>query len=241
MSKGRIAGLVCEGPSDWAIFEALIQKLWPDIVDVRRLHPEVDEFDRARGASGWTGVREWCRRNAGKLSSVIDPGLGPPLDLLVVAIDVDIAVAAGIADPPTQGSAYDATRLCQVIRTWLKPDGAPPLPDQLVISIPAMAAESWAIAALFAAEANPENLARPAEYLVKKKQLDWDADPERRRKGKIHKAPVTYRRFAQQIAGKLARVRKTCPQAERTCRKIERTRAARASPPQASSRSRSMR
>jgi hypothetical protein len=224
MSRRRVAGLVCEGQSDSIIFEELIQELWPEVVDVRRLHPEVDEYDRAVGASGWTGVQAWCRRHAGRLASVIDPGIGPPLDVLVVALDVDIAVAAGIADPPKHGSAYDAARLCQTIRDWLQPAGASALPEELLIAIPAMATEAWVLAALYAAERNPEILARPAERLVAKKQLDWDPDPERRKKRKVRKPPAIYRRFAQQIAGKLPRVRKGCPEAERICRKLERRR-----------------
>ncbi|HWU86952.1 MAG TPA: hypothetical protein VN253_06740 [Kofleriaceae bacterium] len=218
--------MVCEGQSDSVIFEELIQKLWPEVVDIRRLHPEVDELDRAVGSSGWTGVREWCRRHAGKLASIIDPGIGQRLDVLVVAldIDIDIAVAAGISDPPKHGSAYDATRLCQTIKDWLRPTGAPSLPEELVIAVPSMATEAWAIAALYTSERNPENIEKPAEYLVAKKQLDWDADPERRKKRKIRKLPATYRRFAQQISGKLSRVRKACPEAARICRKIERRR-----------------
>ena len=59
---------------------------------------------------------------------------------------------------------------------------------------------------------------------MEKKQLDWDPDPERRKKRKVRKPPAIYRRFAQQIAGKLPRVRKACPEAERICRKLERRR-----------------
>ena len=58
-------GLVCEGESDFVLLGAVARTLWPAATRVRRLHPEVDELTGyAIGASGWTGVRAWCEKNA---------------------------------------------------------------------------------------------------------------------------------------------------------------------------------
>lgn len=219
MSRRRkVAALVCEGPSDFEIFRAIVQEVWPEIEEVLPLQPEIDAEGYAVGQSGWPGVRKWCLDNAGRLDNVIDPGIGPRLDLLVIALDADIAVQAGISDAPIHGSAYDTGRLCATVKGWLRPAGGrTAIPPEVVISIPAMATETWVIASLYAAEKNPEAIADPTRYLVDNDQLAWD--PLRKRKAR--KPPPVYRRFAAQITGKLARVRKRCTEAERTCRKIE--------------------
>lgn len=219
-SRRRVAALVCEGPSDFEIYRAIVQEVWPEIDDVLPLQPEIDAEGYALGQSGWPGVRKWCLDNAGRLDDVIDPGIGPRLDLLVIALDADIAVQAGIADAPVHGSAYDTARLCTTVKGWLRPVGGRAIPPEVVVSVPAMATETWVIASLYAGENNPERIADPTRYLVEERQLVWD--PLRKRKAR--KPPPVYRRFAAQIAGKLARVRKRCTEAERTCRKIEQRR-----------------
>jgi hypothetical protein len=223
-ARRRVAGLVWEGATDVLIFERIIREVWPEIEDVLRLHPELDELDRARGSSGWTGVERWCTTHADKLSSVIDPGIGPPLDLLVVALDADVAALAGIEDPPARGSAYDTTRLCDTIKRWLTTPTRSTLPRELVIAIPAMATEAWAIAGLYPRARQPERVDAPAQYLVERGKLEWDPDPRRRARGKVRKDPARYRAIAHAIAKQLARVRSSCPEAERLCAKLERAR-----------------
>jgi len=220
-SRRRVAALVYEGPSDFEIYRAIIQKVWPEIDDVLSLQPEIDAEGYAVGQSGWPGVRKWCLDKAGRLDGVIDPGIGPRLDLLVIALDADIAAQAGIIDAPAHGSAYDTARLCTTVKRWLRPGvGRAAIPPEVVISIPAMATETWVIASLYAGENSPESIADPTRYLVEADQLAWDPLSKR----KARKPPPVYRRFAAQIAGKLARVRKRCIEAERTCRKIEQRR-----------------
>lgn len=209
-----VAGVVCEGHSDFAILERVLRKLWPEVDEVLLLQPILDSMQRAQGSSGSSGVKEWCERNAGKLSAVIDPGVGRPLDLLIIVLDADAAISAGIEDPPKTPSSYDASRLCTTIRGWL----GKPLPPQLMITIPAMAIEAWIVASMFKTPAKPETLVNPAHTLVDKGQLELDRRPKRQHK--VVKPPHKYRAFAEQVAGKWSRVKKACAEAARLERKV---------------------
>jgi len=149
----------------------------------------------------------------------LKPDVGDPIDLLLVAIDVDIAVQAGIANPPQDVGGYETTRLRDTIQSWLQSPNVTNLPGQVILSTPAMAIEAWVIAALYPKQKSPENLPDPAEYLVRRKKLRPST-----RNGKPWKELHRYRSFASQVAGKLKQVRKACPEAERSCRSIERLR-----------------
>lgn len=217
-------GLVCEGPSDFGLFEAVVRKLWPAVSRVLPLQPLVDELTgHAQGATGWTGVKAWCQEYAGKLDLVIDPGIGPPLDLLVIAIDADIATEALAEEPRlASSSTHLPTRLRAQIKAWLDITNDVALPPAVVVSAPTMAIEAWVVAAMFPSQRAPEQLHSPAKFLVAKRLLAMDS----RRPGKVQKPPQTYRRFAAQLAAEFDRVRKRCPEARQTAEDIERRRAA---------------
>ncbi|TMQ05644.1 MAG: hypothetical protein E6J90_48325 [Deltaproteobacteria bacterium] len=210
-----VAGIVCEGQSDFAILSEVLCRLWPETEQVLLLQPILDSLDRAQGASGASGVNAWCMEHRGKLASVIDSGAGPRLDLLVIALDADAAIDAGIDDPPKHPSAYDATRLCSKLRTWL--GGLPP---ELLIVIPAMAIEAWVVAARYPRPANPETILRPAHYLVDQGVLFLDTRPKRQHK--VIKPPEKYRGFGRDVASRWPRVAKRCREASRFERKLQR-------------------
>lgn len=216
MSSPRIAALVCEGQTDVPILRAAIQAVWPEVEEVRCLQPELDETDRARGPAGWTQVRTWCERHSGPaLNDVLDPDIGNPIDLLLVAIDVDIAIEAGIADPPKHVGAYETTRLRRKVSGWLF--GTGPQKREVIISTPVMAIESWIIAALFSQQSRPENISDPAEWLVNKKKLQRSPGDGRPWK-ELHR----YNDFARSVASRISRVRGRCPEANRTLSAVER-------------------
>lgn len=213
----KTAGLVCEGASDVPIFSQMIVRLWPSVGTILTLMPEVDEIGRTKlgGRAGWSEVKQWCESNAGSLEDVIDPGIGPRIDLLVVAVDLDIAIQAGIEDPPSNLSAYDANRLCRKVKGWLQSTPKAKLPREVVIAIPCMAIETWVIAALFPKLKTPEAIPDPASYLVQRGKLAAG------RNGKAIKPPAQYRVFASSVVSRLKQVRARCDEAERFCRKIE--------------------
>jgi hypothetical protein len=215
MSERRVAALVCEGQTDVPIFRALIQKLWPEVEEVLCLQPELDEMERQKSAAGWTQVMAWCQANAGRIEEVLHSNLGDPIDLLLVAVDVDIAVHAGITSPPKDPGAYETPRLRATMKGWLAPTDAK-MPSSVVLSTPVTAVEAWIIAALYPHETNPERISAPADWLMKKKKLRRSA-----KDGRPWKELHVYRGWAPSVAAKTGRIRKVCSEAERTFRAIE--------------------
>jgi hypothetical protein len=214
MSDPRVAGLVCEGHTDVPVLRAIIEELWPE-VDVRCLQPELDETDRAKGPAGWSQVKRWCETYAGQLDEILEPDLGEKFDMLVVAMDLDVAIDAGIENPPKKLGVYESNRLRAKMKKWLTTHSRPNLPSAIVLSTPVMAIEAWIIAAVFPRETGPERLRDPALWLVDKKKLR--ASPSNRKPWKeLHR----YRDFAELVAQRLSRVRTTCAEAERTARAI---------------------
>lgn len=216
MSDARIAGLVCEGQTDVPILREVVQTLWPEIEEVRSLQPQLDDTGRATAPAGWTQVRSWCQQNAPSLGEVLDPDLGDPIDLLVIAIDVDIAIHAGIADPPQNVGIYETTRLSTTMGRWLKTGTRRKLPAAVVLSTPVMAIEAWIIAALFPKERSPETIVDPAQWLVDKNKLRLSPNDNM-----PWKELYRYRSFAPIVAAKLSKVRQACVEADRTCRLVE--------------------
>lgn len=219
MSEARIAALVCEGQTDVPILRAALQTVWPELEDVRCLQPELDETDRAKGPAGWSQVKAWCQAHAGSLDEVLDPDVGDRIDLLVIAIDVDIAIEAGIADPPKRIGNYETKRLRDTMTGWLQTDQRRNLPAAVVLSTPVMAIEAWIIAALFRDEKAPERLDDPAGWLVAKGKLRHSPND-----GKPWKELHLYRDFAVIVANSLTRVRSACDEAERTLRAVDQRR-----------------
>jgi len=218
MSKRSVMGVVCEGQTDVPILRAVLQELWPGI-EVRVLQPELDQLGKSipNQPSGWTAVREWCEQNP-DLNDITNPLVGDRIDLLLIALDVDIALGAGLGPRQTPARAYDTSALCRVVKGWLQ---APVPRGLVVIAIPAMAIEAWVIAAVFPREQRPESIRDPAQYLVDRRKLR--SSP---RDQKPWKELWKYNEFATQVARKLARVRSRCTEANRVCNTIEERRRA---------------
>lgn len=218
-AQSKVAALVCEGPSDIPVLTAIIQKLWPAVDVVLTLHPEIDQLGKAKknAKTGWSEVRAWCIANAGQLEFVMNPDIGDPIDLLVIALDVDIAIQAKIENPPANIKAYDASRLVREVKKWL---GSPKqrLPREIVIAIPAMAIETWVVAALHPKEKHPEHIFEPAAYLVKKGHLDTGTN------GKPLKPVSKYTDFAIHVSARLKQVRERCSRTAIFCVDVLRVR-----------------
>ena len=164
---------------------------------------------------GQTDVKAWCEAHASDLDKVLDPDVGDRIDLLVIAIDVDIAIEAKIADPPKGIGAYETKRLRRVIAGWLGGE----VPPAVVCSTPVMAIEAWVIAALFRKQTAPESIGDPAAWLLEKKKLRVSP-----RTGGPWKELHIYRDFAPLVAKQLKRVRRVCSEAERTLHAVEQRR-----------------
>jgi len=218
MSSFRVAALVCEGQTDVPILREVLHTLWPDLEDVRVLQPELDDTGRVRhgGRAGWSEVKIWCEQNRNGLDEILHPLVGDPIDVLLLVIDMDIALKAGIADPPQTLGTYESQRLRQVMESWLLCPTRRRIPAEVVFSTPVMAIESWIIAALFPKQKKPEAISDPAGFLVERSRLrksPKDGSPWK----ELHR----YVGFGHTVGQKLALVRKACSEADRTCNQIE--------------------
>jgi hypothetical protein len=171
------AGVVAEGPTDHAVIEKVLATLTPADTDLRVLAIQPESSDAFGGfgqhGGGWKGVRSWCeqtRQVPGGLPGYLSAAYGPPLDVLLVQVDADVAGDAEIgvekACPPARATT-DALR--KVMLQWLGPD-APP--RKLVLVVPSKSTEAWVLAAL-ASERNEaipgiECLPEPARWLTRR-------------------------------------------------------------------------
>jgi hypothetical protein len=209
-----VVGFVCEGSTDVVVLRRVVEGVLGPI-DPRTLQPQTDEIDRLLpgSRSGWSEVRAWCERTP-MLDELFDPLIGDPLDLLVVAIDLDIAIHAGLEKEPANLKAYDAAALCRTVKEWM-----PQIDSRIVICIPVMAIESWILASLFPRLTHPEHERDPARLLVNRKKMMMG-------KNGPWKRVAEYRSFAASVLSNLSRVRKRCGEADRFVRKLEASRTA---------------
>jgi hypothetical protein len=200
---------VCEGSTDIVILRRIVEAIIGDI-DPRPLRPITDELDRQYPGTkaGWSEVRAWCQALQ-SFDELFKPEIGDPLDLLVIAIDLDIAIQAGVTRSPESLDAYDATELCNLIKTWLP--GA--IPGKVIIAVPVMATEAWILAALFPKLSRPEGVRDPAAMMVKRGKIQQGQNGPWKRASE-------YREFANIVATKLKRVQQECGEANRFVRKL---------------------
>ena len=125
----RVA-LICEGPADRAILEAVLDHYLDDYEPLPIQPPKgVLGGDAGPFGGGWKGVRSWCKDVA------VHRGLRhvavlENADILVIQVDADIAHENEV----------------DLVREWL---GAQALPDKVILCVPSMASETWALVALF--------------------------------------------------------------------------------------------
>lgn len=209
--RSFVVGFVCEGSTDIVVLRRIVEAILGDI-DPLALQPETDALDRqvVGTPAGWSEVRAWCER-VKSLDDYFDPDVGEPLDLLVIAVDLDIAIRAGITKQPQNLGAYDASELCKIIKSWLPA----PLSGRVVIAIPVMAIEAWVLAAAFRQLRNLELIVDPAAVLVDKGKIEMGRNGPWKRVRE-------YRGFAESVANRLKHVRKACGEADRFVAKLER-------------------
>jgi hypothetical protein len=227
-------GTVVEGPTDALVLMAVINHLYPGDHRYFDLQPSVRHSERG---NGWKGVRAWCKetwqRKGASLAKLISADTGAPLDLLIIALDTDIAMEADLQDDGLPAPVADVQAPCppitptvanlvQVVRRWLKHTDVP-LPPQVLLAFPAQDMETWTFAALYP----DDDLCRTSDYecyhtgaararhpgylLTLKAYGKW-----LKRDGvTIKKSVAKYRDIIPQIAANWSRVCEVCTQAQR--------------------------
>ena len=225
MSDPLRVGFVVEGPTDFAILEAIIGKL----LDGREfepvaIQPELSAAFAATTGGGWTAVYLWCRQ---MLEQTGGPARNNPLfdfhDLVVMQIDADVAGMRYTDDRRIQNPPSDLPFSCvcppagkttnhlrKIMLGWLNEKT---VPQRMVFCTPSKQLETWILVALF-----PDNrIAASVDVECKPnpdKQLQKQPLPSRLiRSGQ--KDIDKYRKHAAQVAEKWPYVRKRCTEADR--------------------------
>lgn len=143
----RVA-LVCEGPADRAILEAVLDYYFDDYEPLP-VQPPLCVAGGGAGpfGGGWKGVRAWCTSEVASQGGLDRVAVLENADVLVIQVDADVAVEdeIGVARPcPPPRDTVDAVRA--MLRAWLATED---LPAKVVLCVPSMASETWAFVALF--------------------------------------------------------------------------------------------
>ena len=137
--------MVCEGPTDRAILEAVLDSYVEDYQPIA-VQPPASQVGGAAGpfGGGWKGVQAWCTsevRDEARWSALLEN-----VDMVIVQVDADVAGEAEVDRakpcPPPTASADEVRAL---VLEWL---GRDTLPKQVVLCVPSMASETWALVAL---------------------------------------------------------------------------------------------
>lgn len=81
-------GIVCEGPTDFIILQAVIDTITGESNIFYPLQPEPDVIGRYE--SGWKGVLKWCMDHAAIKKQFMN-SIQPALDFLVIQMDGDVS------------------------------------------------------------------------------------------------------------------------------------------------------
>lgn len=81
-------GIICEGPTDFAVLSGVIDKISGEENTYFQLQPE-DDLTGKYG-NGWKGVWKWCH-DCASIREKLMRGVQPSLDFLVVQMDGDVS------------------------------------------------------------------------------------------------------------------------------------------------------
>jgi len=216
-------GIVCEGPADRVVIEAVLDALLDDYKELPLQPPEGHVGgDAGPLGGGWGGVQRWCEQEA-RGAKLAD--LQARADLLVIQVDADVASESTIdrarSCPPPAASADEVRAL---ILEWL---GVPGPPDQVVFCVPSMASETWALVALLPGhEANVPCDPAPdegqcVEYradikaLLRARSKDVGAKLVTQKQGKLKNHAPAYCKVQEQITEGWGAVIASCSEARR--------------------------
>lgn len=227
-------GTVVEGPTDRLLLEAVLDEICPG--DHRYFPIQPTETFGETG-TGWKGVRRWCRetwqRKGSNLDRILSGDTGPPLDLLVIHVDADIATEHDLqedeANPipdvakPCPPIGTTASQLQRVVGRWLKRED---FPQQVVLAIPAQDTENWTFAALFpddklCAQSDYECIRTGRDHPGYRLTLKKYGKLLQRTGGRIKKSKRNYRQLAPQVAAAWDKACDICSQAQQFAAEID--------------------
>lgn len=192
-------GVICEGRTDFILLEQVVLSVFGPC-EIDALQPMRDRLNASGWRSGgWTLVKKWCEER-GAEGIADDMELGA-MDALVVQVDGDLCGREGLP------SGREA--LCDHIkRTWI---GEGTLPRGVVICIPAMATDTWLVAALCS---DPIPVDLEGDQAPVGRLGQWG----------LSKNQYHYGQHAERLRGRVSAIRGSLPELERFVGKLERVR-----------------
>ena len=82
----KVIGIASEGPTDYLVLKAVIDKITGEENRYLSLQPEADMMGRY--GNGWKGVWKWCKETV-PLDIIMD-SIQPRIDIVVIQMDGDV-------------------------------------------------------------------------------------------------------------------------------------------------------
>ena len=82
----KVIGIVSEGPTDYLVLKAVIDKITGEENKYLSLQPEPDMLGRY--GNGWKGVWRWCKET--ESIGMLMQGIQPNIDAIVIQMDGDV-------------------------------------------------------------------------------------------------------------------------------------------------------
>jgi hypothetical protein len=216
--------VVCEGPSDFALLEAIIGHVGTTLNNnytARLLKPQYDATSGRHEKNGWTGVRAWCCKARDQKTRPGRDIIGQELfwsraQCLLIQMDTDIAAeiqksdAALPGDPTTDRRGY----CWGAVNHWLGIHATKP---EVRVVLPTTQIETWLLATHDASPRDPDLSARTFEDIIDvEAHLTALGYPEDREKpGRLYKELELYRkdpRYAARLVKHLTVASTRCPE-----------------------------
>lgn len=222
-------GLVCEGISDFAVLEHLLNDRF-GTVEFSRLQPHGDATGRP-SEGGWRQVLQWCLRNGAKerralfeSEPIFATSHRAQIDLLLVHLDADVCEHLKASDlenirhlaaMPISNADERATYIKACLAVWL--GFANEDDDRCVLVVPVEATEAWLIAGEYPeVEACRDLMGAACKIIYEALGLSPPVDGR-----SIKKKPEIYRRYIKERKPKAADAFAFCRAFADVARQIE--------------------
>lgn len=222
-------GIVAEGPTDYEMIRAIINKQLPHSFVLSSLQPKNVGGSFGDLGTGWKGVSRWCQETQQKFGSLSQFIADQEIGLLVIQVDADIVRESDlqtgqqgvetVSNQPCPPIAVTIEKLRLVVQSWLGLKKT--VLSEIVLIFPAQDSENWLFAGLFPDDPlcqqvdyeclHERNSRKHPAYLL---TLSEYGRLLRRSKGKIKKSTAAYRRVLPQVMNAWERVCAICSQAQ---------------------------
>ena len=236
----KVIGIVSEGPTDYLMLRAVVDKLTGEENRYLSLQPEPDMLGRY--GNGWKGVWRWCKESPplGFLMNEVDPHI----DIIIIQMDGDVFRKEKALHCICESTVCDIKGLgfplycekynkdCPVILPCLSHDNKIEdvvhftkkiiinsfdniSEDAVIITIPCDSTDTWIVAA-YDEYNNPEEIEDPWKNVISKKKYYHDIRVRGDKKN-----TVTYSLFLKQVTDNWAVVTDKCYSADLFSKQIK--------------------